>query len=371
MPSQPDSGDNGIFGDKSVMRCERAAAELRAGRPVLLRMHDLTLAVVSLDTATPQTYRAFATAFGGRVDLFITAARATALGLDAPAGCLAPLGGYDYEAACDLAYSPGQSRPVKWQAGTSAALQASRLARLSLLLPTVIVGNIAAARMDLGPALEVEEGDLDRAWLAAGQSFEIVGRSHVPLAGVGEAEFIVFRGGLAQRDQLAILVGNPDLAGIVPVRVHSSCITGDLFGSLKCDCGDQLRQALVALHDRGGGIILYLDQEGRGTGLGAKMRAYGYQEAGHDTFDADGELGFGPDERRYDTAVAMLKLLGVSRIGLLTNNPSKVSALRAGGIEVTERLPLFGEVTTQNLRYIRTKADRGGHLIPDDLESIR
>jgi len=134
----------------------------------------------------------------------------------------------------------------------------------------------------------------------------------------------------------AVIVGNPDLRGVVPVRVHSSCLTGDLFGSLKCDCGDQLRRALRTLKELGGGILLYLDQEGRGTGIAAKMRAYGYQHEGLDTIDADAQLGFGADERRYGSAIAMLRGLGVQRIQLLTNNPTKVQHLRNAEVMLRE-----------------------------------
>ena len=180
------------------------------------------------------------------------------------------------------------------------------------------------------------------------------------------SEFAVFRGGVAQRDQVAIIVGQPDLSKPVPVRVHSSCLTGDLFGSLKCDCGDQLRRGLAKLKELGGGVLLYLDQEGRGTGIAAKMRAYGYQHAGLDTIDADAQLGFGPDERRYGSAVAMLHGLGIKRITLLTNNPSKVERLRAAGIEVVERIPVTGEITAENEQYLRTKAARAGHALDVD-----
>ncbi|MEE7547329.1 GTP cyclohydrolase II RibA, partial [Xanthomonas sp. Kuri4-1] len=201
---------------------------------------------------------------------------------------------------------------------------------------------------------------------AAADSYELVTRTQVPLRGLGMSEFVVFRGGVAQRDQVAIVVGQPDFAQAVPVRVHSSCLTGDLFGSLKCDCGDQLRHGLAKLKELGGGVLLYLDQEGRGTGIAAKMRAYGYQHAGLDTIDADAQLGFGPDERRYGSAVAMLRGLGIARIQLLTNNPSKVERLRAAGIEVQGRIPVTGEITLENEQYLRTKAARAGHALDVD-----
>lgn len=150
------------------------------------------------------------------------------------------------------------------------------------------------------------------------------------------------------------------------MRVHSSCLTGDLFGSLKCDCGDQLRHGLATLKALGGGVLLYLDQEGRGNGIAAKIRAYGYQHVGLDTIDADAQLGFGPDERRYTGAVMILRTLGITRIQLLSNNPTKVERLRAAGIIVEQRIPVIGQITEQNEHYLRTKVSRAGHDLDID-----
>ena len=138
------------------------------------------------------------------------------------------------------------------------------------------------------------------------------------------------------------------------------------MGSKKCDCGDQLRNGLKALEKRGGGVMIYLDQEGRGTGIGAKMRAYHMQADGFDTVDADAVLGFGADERRYETAAAMLSKLGIRRVELLTNNPLKIAYLRACGVEVAGRSPVLGTVTPENEGYLRTKAKRAGHMMDVD-----
>jgi GTP cyclohydrolase II len=152
----------------------------------------------------------------------------------------------------------------------------------------------------------------------------------------------------------------------VPVRAHSSCFTGDLLGSLRCDCGEQLQTAVKRLHEAGGGVLLYLAQEGRGIGLANKLRAYKLQDEGLDTVDADRHLGFSADERSYAIAAAMLKSLGYTRIRLLTNSPHKVRELRARGIDVAEIESLLAEPNAHNERYIRTKRDRAGHLIPAD-----
>jgi GTP cyclohydrolase II len=184
----------------------------------------------------------------------------------------------------------------------------------------------------------------------------------VPLAGQENSRFVLFRETVADLEHVAIVVGDPDPAEPVLVRLHSSCLTGDLFASLRCDCGDQLRGAIERLGESGG-VLLYLAQEGRGIGLANKLRAYARQDAGLDTIDADRYLGFRGDERNFAVAVHILKDLGIGRIRLLTNNPSKISALRQAGLDVVERLPIGGQINRHNERYIATKRDRAGHLI--------
>ena len=146
------------------------------------------------------------------------------------------------------------------------------------------------------------------------------------------------------------------------MRLHSACLTGDLLGSLRCDCGEQLRTAVARIGALGGGVLLYLDQEGRGIGLPNKLRAYVLQDGGLDTVDADHHLGFLADERSYDVAAALLTELGYKRIRLLTNNPQKINSLRDHGIEVVGRLPLVTTSNTHNERYLRAKHERAGHL---------
>jgi GTP cyclohydrolase II len=150
------------------------------------------------------------------------------------------------------------------------------------------------------------------------------------------------------------------------VRLHSACLTGDLLGSLRCDCGDQLKTAVARIAGLGGGILLYLDQEGRSIGLANKLRAYSIQDTGVDTFDADHHLGFSADERSYDVAAAMLQRIGVARVRLLTNNPQKIEALREHGIDVVDRLPLISQPTAHNESYLRAKRERAGHLTDDN-----
>jgi GTP cyclohydrolase II len=146
------------------------------------------------------------------------------------------------------------------------------------------------------------------------------------------------------------------------VRLHSECLTGDVFGSLKCDCGPQLRHALALIEGAGGGVLLYLRQEGRGIGLANKLRAYALQDRGLDTVDANLRLGFADDERGYGEAAAMLRELGIGEVRLLTNNPAKVGALQAAGIKVVERVPHHMPTNPHNADYVATKQSKSGHL---------
>ncbi len=178
----------------------------------------------------------------------------------------------------------------------------------------------------------------------------------------------MFREADGMREHIAILIGDPQTWNdAVPVRLHSACLTGDLFGSLRCDCGEQLRESVRAIDERGGGVLLYLAQEGRGIGLANKLRAYTLQDGGLDTVDADQVLGFGEDERTYGVALEMLEQLQIQRIELLTNNPEKLNAMAQGGIEVVNRRGVYGKLTRQNQRYLDAKAKRAGHWLEEVL----
>jgi GTP cyclohydrolase II len=152
------------------------------------------------------------------------------------------------------------------------------------------------------------------------------------------------------------------------VRLHSACLTGDLFGSLKCDCGDQLRGTVRWMAENGGGVLLYLDQEGRGNGIANKMRAYRLQAQGFDTYDADEMLGFEHDQRHFEFAAEMLKQLGVARVRMMTNNPVKIAAVTQAGLEVVDEQRVLGRPTTHNVSYLASKRDRAGHYI--DVEAL-
>jgi 3,4-dihydroxy 2-butanone 4-phosphate synthase/GTP cyclohydrolase II len=172
------------------------------------------------------------------------------------------------------------------------------------------------------------------------------------------------------KEHVLLWMGEWNRADRIPlVRIHSECLTGDVFGSLRCDCGQQLQDAMNAIAKEGFGAILYLRQEGRGIGLAAKMQAYSLQDAGMDTVEANLALGFSADERSFDVAAEMLKAAGVAKVRLLTNNPAKVEALSESGIEVVERVGLAPVLQKENLKYIRTKMEKMRHLISLDIVS--
>lgn len=345
-----------------AVQIERAVSELRYGRPVVIADGAKKMAVLSLDCVAPGLYEQFARITENGHQLLLTAPRAARLGLPHVGDVSAPLASIPFDAASRWSYSLGAEPPALWQPADPLASASAELSRLALLLPAMIHADISQMESRFSACPSVELRHLAES-ASARQHFEIVVRTPVPLTGLGTADFVVFRGGLAQKDQVAIVIGEPDFSRPVPIRIHSSCLTGDLCGSLKCDCGDQLRNGLKGLKRAGGGVLLYLDQEGRGTGIGAKMRAYGYQHRGLDTIDADAELGLAEDHRRYEAAVAMLRLLGIEAVTVFTNNPTKINALRNAGILVDAREPVTGRVTAENANYLKTKTIRAGHML--------
>ncbi len=183
---------------------------------------------------------------------------------------------------------------------------------------------------------------------------------------LGEFDMQVWRVAGTGVEHVALTMGHDFDAAPVLVRVHSECLTGDVFGSRRCDCGPQLDLALARIAAEGRGTVVYLrDHEGRGIGLAHKLRAYGLQDAGHDTVEANHALGFAADLRTYDAAAKILRALGITRVALLTNNPAKVSALRALGIDVAQRLPHVIAADDESERYLDTKRTKLGHLLPD------
>ncbi len=227
------------------------------------------------------------------------------------------------------------------------------------------------AKVARGELLRLDADDALKALHGAPGMLKRVSEADIPLENAQASRFVLFREPDGLREHVAVVIGAVENADTpVPIRLHSACLTGDLFGSLRCDCGDQLRNAVAEINAMGGGVLLYLAQEGRGIGLANKLRAYTLQDTGLDTVDADQVLGFGDDERRYGVAVDMLNALGITQVQLLTNNPLKMAALRDGGIEVVARQALYGSVTDQNQRYLTAKANRSGHYLHDALRDV-
>lgn len=191
----------------------------------------------------------------------------------------------------------------------------------------------------------------------------------IPLATAESVELTVFRERHGNAEHVAITVGQPDFSNTVTVRLHSSCFTGDILGSMKCDCGEQLQTAISSMADGDGGVVLYVSQEGRGIGLASKLLAYQLQHQGMDTIDANQHLGFDADERNYAAAVSMLEQLGIDNIHLMTNNPLKIEAMREHGIAVHDRVPSPATVNVHNARYLETKRTRAGHY--SSTETVR
>ena len=177
----------------------------------------------------------------------------------------------------------------------------------------------------------------------------------------GEFRILAFPGETTNREHIALALGN--MEGELLVRIHSECLTGDVFHSDRCDCGEQLDMAMERIAEAGSGIIIYLRQEGRGIGLTNKMRAYSLQDQGFDTVEANHKLGFKADMRDYMIGLQILKDLGLTKIRLLTNNPAKVAMMEANGIAVTERVPLQVGRGAHNTDYLDTKAAKSGHLL--------
>jgi GTP cyclohydrolase II len=361
-----------INGNPALLAVERAVAELRRGRAVVVRGASLSAVVAAIET-TPvrQLDRLLATG-GDAARLLISGHRARALGWSGPsAGALSarlpmPIESSTLRALAAVEMTSASAHVLDTfphldlEPAGAAGTAALALAKQAHLLPALVL--IEPARSGPAPQmLEVAIDDIAAYERPEAEHLQRVSEAQVPLAGHEDCRLVLYRDDRDGTEHVAVLIGQPDLAEPVPVRLHSSCLTGDLLGSLRCDCGEQLRGAVERLARAGGGVLLYLAQEGRGIGLANKLRAYTLQDTGLDTLDADQHLGFEPDERTYESAASMLRDLGIGRVRLYTNNPRKVEALEESGIEVVERVHIGAPVNPHNERYIRTKQERAGH----------
>ncbi len=354
-------------------RLARARADLRMGAAiVLLDAGDgaLLLAAAAATAARLADLRA-----AGVVDLTLTERRATTLKARAYDGDLARVAlpadaDLDWvrataDPSADLAWP--MKGPYLTRRGGEARLHraAIALAKQAHLLPAALVVPLPrAAAMGLAAAHGLSTVEL--AGLPAEAPAPVmqeIAAARVPLA-VSEAGRVhVFRPRDGAEEHYAVEIGAPDRAAPVLCRLHSACFTGDLIGSLKCDCGPQLRAALEQIGAEGAGVLLYLNQEGRGIGLANKMRAYALQDQGFDTVEANHRLGFEDDERDFRIGANILRAMGFARVRLMTNNPRKVAMMQGCGLDVVERVPLRVGRTRFNAGYLDTKAAKSGHLL--------
>lgn len=370
----------------SMHEAERALFELRQGRPLLVAgtgigAGDPGMLLATVENLTADTLELFRQYDATTLRVVVTPHRARAMGLanGEPARALSlrvrgETAPERIRHLCSAATTyAGEDLGVR--PATRLEVGGLALARLGQFLPAVVGVQVRPEQCDTlnavlaaGSILSVTTAQIESMAENVRATVTYVSEGPVPLADAEHARFMVFREANGLLEHVAVLIGDAERwPDPVPVRLHSACLTGDLFGSLRCDCGEQLRGSLRACASQGGGVILYLSQEGRMIGLGNKLRAYSLQHAGLDTVDADEMLGFGADERGYDAAVDMLRYLGVKRVQLLTNNPEKVNAVREAGIQVVDRRPLFGTLNRHNLRYVKAKSDRAGHWLDEML----
>lgn len=371
----PASGPRAAIDLATRRRVERALGDLRRGDPVIVEDGALRFLATAAENGLPPEPRQ------GAWRLLISTRRAKALGLGTgDSGCLSlglpadldpALFGEAVEAKA-AAPNAGEGVRLDWastpqthdESSTEAAililLHWARLLPAALIRPLDTLPPPANTGTDL---LRVSKADIRAYDRWGGRGLVQVADAKLPLAEAENTRIVAFRAQEGGLEHIALVIGAPDPAKPVLVRVHSSCYTGDLLGSLRCDCGDQLRGGIREIGAAGAGILLYLRQEGRGIGLINKLRAYKLQDQGVDTVDANTLLGFENDVRVYWPAVEMLRHLGISSIRLMTNNPDKVEQLRAAGIEVAERVPHRFPSNGHNELYLRTKAEKSGHLL--------
>jgi GTP cyclohydrolase II len=345
----------------------RAIDALRRGWPITVTGTSGALALLPVETADDVRLATFDGE--SRADLLLSAERAAVLKLANQRDAATPgqpvlverVPWLDLSAALALADPAGDlATPLKGPYRTctvraaDAASAALALARLAGLLPAffVLPAGETFATVDAAEVAAYDRAD----------RLAIVARARLPIAGAEQSEIVAFRSPEDAGEHVALLIGAPD--GRPPlVRLHSECLTGDVLGSLKCDCGPQLHAAIDAIEASGWGVLLYVRQEGRGIGLINKLRAYALQDQGYDTVESNLRLGFAIDARDFGVAASMLKLLGQDEIRLLTNNPAKVAGLEAHGVTVAERVPHALPPNPHNAHYLEVKRDRTGHLL--------
>ena len=380
---------------RSLLAVDRAVSELRRGRMVVVQGGGGRAALVlAAEAVTAAAMAALSDWAGAPARLALTARRAAVLGLaqnrlkvvtvrsggltaEAVLGLADPLADSLADPLADPLAEAGRIEAIMADPEMAVeqadehglASAAVALAKIARLLPSAVLADIEDAGADDLAAwtgrhdlLLVDAGDVFQYDNVSARTLRVVSEAEVPLLDAEKTRILAFRPDDGGLEHLALVIGAPDWQAPVLTRLHSECFTGDLLGSLRCDCGDQLRGAIAEIAASGGGVLLYLAQEGRGIGLVNKLRAYGLQDRGFDTIDANEQLGFDADERVYLPAAHMLRHLGCRAVRLLTNNPDKVSALGRYGVTVADRVPHAFPSNKHNEHYLATKSARSGHL---------
>ena len=355
---------------------ERAAFELRCGRPVfVLDDTEQASAIIATEMANETRIQGLTELGGGTLPhVVLTHHRAETLKIRLytpeivripypdwlTAGQVRQLADPQFDLAEPMR---GPFLAERDQAGSSVK-GGVKLAKIARILPSVLATTVPVIQIGVHTGVvAVNAADIEAYDTRAAIGLKRVTAAKVPLDGAENAKIIAFRPADGGIEHLAIVIGDPEPPGPALVRIHSECFTGDLIGSLKCDCGEQLKGAIHQIGAEGSGILLYLAQEGRGIGLINKLRAYSLQDQGFDTVEANQRLGFEDDERVFLGAAEMLRQLGFSKVRLLTNNPRKVSQLEEFGIEVPERVAHAFESNEHNERYLAVKAEKSGHIL--------
>lgn len=360
----------------TIVAVDRGVADLRRGGFVVICAESGAAGLVqATEAVTPESLERLGALAGREPLLAITGRRAAVLGLGVeganavsvtlPEGVSATIVRRVSDPCSSLTdpLPPGLRRGAAGPASPVAGAVA--LAKLARLLPACVLAPLADDGRGFAHAnglIHLTVADILAYQHESALTLRPVSEARVPLVGAENTRIIAFRPSDGGIEHLAIVIGDPDPARPVLARLHSECFTGDLLGSLRCDCGDQLRGAIGEIGKDGSGVLLYLAQEGRGIGLVNKLRAYALQDDGFDTLDANGQLGYDDDERIYQPAAEMLRLLGISSVRLMTNNPLKVEALARHGVDIAERVPHVFPANDHNLSYLRTKQTRSGHL---------
>lgn len=358
-----------------LRQIHRAASDLRRGVPVVIG-GEKPLLIVAAETAGTDAVNEMKAIAGGRPVLILAPARAAAIlrapiSVDARAVAVAlpeSIQNIDvYQSLADpMAPQPtvqGVLQAVPPPPLSDAAISLAKIGRLlPALLATTLQGHAEAVVTRHG-LMEIAAVDVLNYSEAEVAGLRQIASADVPLNDAPDSRVVAFRTDGSAIEHLAIVIGRPEKNDAPLVRIHSECFTGDLLGSMRCDCGEQLRGAIRRMAEDGAGILLYLAQEGRGIGLVNKLRAYGLQDRGLDTMDANRALGWGADERNFLIGATMLRILGINRVRLLTNNPDKLDAMTACGLEVTGREPHLFAPNGVNDEYLATKATRFGHML--------